>query len=321
MRNWIWSACLAGVAAVSAAAGTSYYAYQNPDSFLGRCAMSTVLLGARNNPLVYGLSAVSPGLTSLEDGVTLTDPAVSDAEEADSPLCLDGLPMTLPNGHYLDNLPQYFPPSPTIPLSEELKRQSSESFDVPTEPPSYHGPVLRLESESTRFMPYCVRDNDCACDSCPLTWFTKTVEHCWMAAQRMTERNWLTCWLGGMSSPTMLPVQGDEEAAESREQKEPEACKEDPNLPYHHSGCPYGSGACPYTGKVPTYTAPLPVKKPAARSEEQSEPPLPTKHKIKWPKLGEDEESEFTPVHPEVDTMEFRKSDRKWDDYGTPSGL
>ena len=33
--------------------------------------------------------------------------------------------MTLPSGHYLQHLPQYFPPSPPFPLSQELASQEA----------------------------------------------------------------------------------------------------------------------------------------------------------------------------------------------------
>jgi hypothetical protein len=79
----------------------------------------------------------------------------------------------------------------------------------------------------------------------------------------------------------------------------------------HHSGCP--TNYCPYTGRTyPEPTAPAARPKKSHGGAEDSE--APAKHHPK----GCDE-GEGCPMHPEVDTMEYRKSDGRLDDYG-PGG-
>ncbi|HZY87324.1 MAG TPA: hypothetical protein VFE78_20985 [Gemmataceae bacterium] len=78
--------------------------------------------------------------------------------------------------------------------------------------------------------------------------------------------------------------------------------------PEHHSGCP--ANYCPYTGRC--YPEPSsPHTKKSHGGEEDSEAPA-THGK------GCDK-GEGCPKHPEVDTMEYRKSDGHLDDYG-PGG-
>jgi hypothetical protein len=81
--------------------------------------------------------------------------------------------------------------------------------------------------------------------------------------------------------------------------------------PDHHPGCP--SNYCPYTGRC--YPEPATPPKKAHGGEEKSESPKghPAKHH-----KGCDKD-EGCPVHPDVDTMEYRKSDGRLDDYG-PGG-
>lgn len=80
----------------------------------------------------------------------------------------------------------------------------------------------------------------------------------------------------------------------------------------HHSGCP--TNYCPYTGRTyPESAAPAARRKKSRGGAEGSE--APAKH---HPHKGCDE-GEGCPMHPEVDTMEYRKSDGRLDDYG-PGG-
>jgi hypothetical protein len=80
---------------------------------------------------------------------------------------------------------------------------------------------------------------------------------------------------------------------------------------HHHSGCP--TNYCPYTGRCyPEPTAPAACPKKSHGGAEDSE--APAKHRPKG--CGE---GEGCPLHPEVDTMEYRKSDGRLDDYG-PGG-
>lgn len=71
---------------------------------------------------VVGMAVLFAGLTGCQTWVPATG-------------------MTLPSGHYLQHRPQYFPPSPTFPLSRELATQEANSaaagppLPVPAPPP------------------------------------------------------------------------------------------------------------------------------------------------------------------------------------------
>jgi hypothetical protein len=80
----------------------------------------------------------------------------------------------------------------------------------------------------------------------------------------------------------------------------------------HHSGCP--SNYCPYTGRTyPEPTAPAACPKKPHGGAEDSEPPAKHHHHKKC------DEGEGCSTHPDVDTMEYRQSDGRLDDYG-PGG-
>jgi hypothetical protein len=192
------------------------------------------------------------------------------------------------------------------------------------------------EDETPAPMPYASDDDE----DCPNGWFSwcwNKAGQCW--SESTSAGSWFGVWFSYFgSSPSTLDIKGDEELSEPMDENDPADCKEDPYRSYHHSGCPY-TGACPYTGKMPSYDPPAEPKQ--AEPEKSVEPkrsrreydPVPefdvklkeSKKKVKLPKWwwsGDSEDSENKPiVHPEVDTMEFRPSDRSWDDYGPPSEL
>jgi hypothetical protein len=148
-------------------------------------------------------------------------------------------------------------------------------------------------------------------------------------------------------SPTAMPYCGEEEAeplrmptlCEEGEESEDGCCADDctwwglwsgfkkmfeaqpeasaapmapgcPSSHYHHTP------VCPYTGRCQPPTCDPPAKadeKPGA--EEPSEPGL-SRLLRKAHRYRSLQEIEDTPVHPEVDTMDFRPCDRSLTDYG-----
>ncbi len=164
-------------------------------------------------------------------------------------------------------------------------------------------------------MPYCTPDADeCPPHSYSLTgWFWHTIEDCMSASKPLTDTHFLSFWFSFFSSPSTLENKGDSELSEPEEPIVPD------NEMYHHSDCPY-SGACPYTGRMPSCTN-LPVEPMKSDEVEKSDPLKSSKKKVKSSKMDDSEDSEMPLVHPEIDTMEFRSSDRTWDDYGSPFKL
>jgi hypothetical protein len=66
--------------------------------------------------------------------------------------------MTLPSGYYLDHPPQYFPPSPSFPLTRELANMESQGGPsltpavgtVPPPSPAPIAPVMPVQPELLR---------------------------------------------------------------------------------------------------------------------------------------------------------------------------
>lgn len=107
----------------------------------------------------------------------------------------------------------------------------------------------------------------------------------------------------------------DKAATPSSEPKDGSECKEDPNYYHHYSGCP-STNYCPYTGRCyPAVEPQQPPVKMTPGQDETTEPHVkPKKHTSKKPRFapgGED-----SPMHPEVDTMEYRPSDGGLNEYG-----
>lgn len=106
----------------------------------------------------------------------------------------------------------------------------------------------------------------------------------------------------------------DKAAQPSEPQNAPE-CKEDPNYHHHYSGCP-STTCCPYTGRCyPSTPSYQPSTPKTGGQDESSEPKAKKKkHTSKKQPMGLDNEN--CPTHPEVDTMEYRKSDGGLNEYG-----
>jgi len=324
MRKLLWGVCLAGVAYVGGVFCASWYAWTHPDSFLGKVALSGARMGARCNPILGGLTASAAGcIQAAWNGTnTVAQSEVEDYDRPDEPTAVEEPVAEIQPGdaHGLGDLP--LPRIPAI-LIEDLKEFNDSEPVVTTtpEPPLAEQPpcgngtitdhaVLQaagwFETPPARPMPPCKEDDDC-----PAGWFgrmlRKVMESCCGETKADAEKCWFELLFGYFSAPPTLNS-GDTELSEPKGVTDPDECKEDPYHHYQHSGCPY-------TGRMPS-DAPLPAPKNNDGGE-KSAPAKPHK-KVKLPKVGGVEDSETTPIHPEVDTMEFRNSDRTWDDYGWP---
>jgi hypothetical protein len=91
------------------------------------------------------------------------------------------------------------------------------------------------------------------------------------------------------------------------EQPDYPGCQEDPNPSYHcpHNSCPH-SGVCPYSGKSVCPYDPTPPQEPDVPAEQGDNTQEPS---------GIPCEPKKSAPHPEVDTMEYRKSDATFDSF------
>jgi hypothetical protein len=324
MRKWMWWACLVVVLGAADLIGSAYYVYKNPDSFLGRCATTSFVLATRYNPFLYGYQSVSADVAKVMANQFET--TAQDQEETERPddptpveeaevvgqapvVSLDellGRPMPQPQvadqddenaGRWVEEAPAATAEPPLADGQESLSQPIVDPALMPVSGVAVGGVVVAMPSSCSEggFM----------------GWFQRNYQDCLAAAKALSDRQWLYYWFGFLSTPSTLQNQGDAETSEPMDQSQSDEYQEDPNRDYHHNDCPY-TGFCPYTGRMPSYAPPV---EQIDDVEKKVEPKKPMK-KMKPPKLDDSEQSETTPIHPEVDTMEFRDSDRTWDDYG-----
>jgi hypothetical protein len=113
-------------------------------------------------------------------------------------------------------------------------------------------------------------------------------------------------WVGLFRQPTPVTSGATEEAEPIIPAIKPE-CREDPNHPYQDAGCPF-MGPCP-AGRRRS-PEPIPVM-PKMEAEPQLDVEVLGLWHRRLPCMVESSNAEESPVHPEVDTMEFRPSDAK----------
>jgi hypothetical protein len=105
---------------------------------------------------------------------------------------------------------------------------------------------------------------------------------------------------------------GSQEAAGPARADDPPSCQEDEHYYEHYSGCPYTGYHLPSQRCPVTPIDAEPAKRPP--QDECSEEHTPKKHKVHH--RGDCTPGEECPAHPEVDTMEYRRSDGGLNEYG-----
>jgi hypothetical protein len=194
-------------------------------------------------------------------------------------------------------------PDPVVPEAEPTTAPADDA--QPVEPAIYKGrPARADQTAATRKMPYCEED--------PAT------PHMPYADSEESEL---------APAPTPDDVEGPK-AKSVRQPAQPTTpagelapCEEDRHYHEHYSGCPY-SGHCPYSGAhVPNVK---PVTEPPAKptrpkgegdGEESSEEP-PLLPDAPLPKPGPTQSMGPKAARSSIDTMEFRPSDRQFDEDG-----
>ena len=315
MRKWVWYACLIAVLAAADLLGSAYYVYKNPDSFLGHCAALGFTFGTRYNPFLVGLQTVSTNLSTMlhSSDAAVAPGEADDYERPDEPAAVEEAealelsPLDELNGLTIPVMPEA---NVILPDDDEDLGWFGGAFVNSQEPPLVDPALMPVVGVAgSTIVPGCMAHADCEESHDLFGWFMKSFADC-MASEPMSDADIIRCWFGWLSSPSVLENQGDVETSEPADSTPPE----DPYQSYHHSDCPY-TGACPYSGKMPS------VEPDKTDSQEQTKPMKSPKKKMKLPKEDDMEQSETPTIRPDIDTMEFRDSDRTWDDYGDPSQL
>lgn len=290
MRKVIWCCSVAGVLSAVGFLSLAYYACRCPDSLVGRSMQVIAEASVAMQPL--------NGITSLARHSSQTNTA--DSETAGSvEECIPDDPQPIapePTGKVvtLDKIEVEAAP---IVIGEEESMPREEAAPVVVAP---------LDGSKPKgcpiIMPYCQDDGDK-----PIVLGTGDEKSSSEDAEGATFKEWMKLFNTSKkdkSSPT-------EELPAPVEEPEPQAepkCQEDIHLHEHYPGCPRVT--CPYTGK--SERSCTPVRK--SGTEEASEEPPHEKKKLPRLKVGKTGEDELPA--PNVDTMEYRKSDAGLNEYG-----
>jgi hypothetical protein len=325
MRKMIWCGGVVLFAGVCAVYFAAYYAAENPDSLVARCARAAYYVGMRCNPLV------------------LLNQRPAEQAFAGRPVPGAGLPLPAPEipGEEPEEAPLQQPEAvesiiveDTDPVASVPVGQTAEPARIPEDDAGL-APADDNVEKLPLTMPYADEDDadvdaagfGCAC----MTGFFKQL----LQGSEQCKKERPAC-NGLMESVVefvreLLGQDGDameeaevpadpvqigpgpdgEEAQDSRALPNPNSgLREDPYYHHQYPGCPY-SGPCPYPHS--------PVLPPVTKPSKKSNQPRPQSHL----NVNEDRimqwttEAAFTSilnhpegiVHPEVDTMECRPTD------------
>jgi hypothetical protein len=332
MRKVLWCCAILALQAAAAVFFVAEYARCYPDTTVARCVVTTYHLGMDCNP-VYRLSHAAAGKTvamvqHVKQVASNAAPAPASATvipadpepiAAECPHQAGGCPATghegTPSpagGHMLGKI--FIPPEQEEPVNADPAPATppmggaGEECDSapPTMPPAADEPSVpqRMpyadegkEADGPRTMPHA-EEGDAAADvqldaSFLEQFYEDEATHC-----------------------------TDEGAAEESEppQDATPDCREDPNYDLQYPGCPYNGSCprseCPHTGQCPAHEHSTP-----SAGEEQNIPPMPEsdpdvylQHKPKYaPREGNS--SDYCPPPSRLDTMEFRRSDARPEDF------
>lgn len=290
MRKVFWCCAAAAVVAAGVACGVADFVGRYPDSFFSRCVRATCTMAVHVNPIArIAHACVHSTFTVMNDVTTLVSPKLTKAPCCDKVKQKPAVTAevrgiyeakhdecwdagAMAEGNMLGRI--------VIPGEEEIRRALNPAHDLPMP-----GGIEEAEFVPP-FMPHVVDAEDGPGVMEPV---------------RDPEDNLFEFWSGVFQN---APVIGGEESGKQESPCEPIPMPvyDHYHPDYHRYRCPQSSGCCPYSGKCPT-ADPCP-----GTGEETSEPKvkLEKKSKKKAVKPGEG-----CPGCPQVDTMEFRKSDAK----------
>jgi hypothetical protein len=115
-------------------------------------------------------------------------------------------------------------------------------------------------------------------------------------------------WISLFGSSKPAPASTNEQAEPVVPATKPE-CREDPNHHFQDAGCPFMESCPAGRFRTPETIKDVPRMRPGSQEQEMSLSAVRLLHRrVPWILEPMDDK---TPVHPEVDTMEFRPSDAK----------
>jgi hypothetical protein len=334
MRKVIWCGTALVVCGAVTVLLAARYAADNPDSFLGRCAVVAGEMATRCNPLTafqgmnrgeeIALVEVKP---LAGDGPVIPGPEVPGQERPDE----------------MGELPDAVEPIvvDAAPQPEELARQTNEPDTLRADEESEVDlpmPIVKPEEDvldNPAFMPYADEDEhdggqaanqDCAFLAQFFGWLLCGDEHCANAEDcpckeisraiaevihDLTGEEAEYEIIDELAEPVPAATDKDGDMSDSQENEEPASAdpasahfREDSSYHHQYPGCPY-TGHCPYPYhyNVPPVQNPAPPQeKPVSKPESMTAKPIGKKES--FIKNGLE-----LVVHPDVDTMECRPTD------------
>jgi hypothetical protein len=308
MRKLFWCCAVMIVAAAATTYAGADYVCNHPFSLLGRSAVLAYRVGMSTGDIARAASAVIR--KSCQDADQ--KPATPRPEHSLSCVPPDPQPVVEPKAAPAPAVPQNEVWDPNlqgrlpghIVINEE---QEPPAPVVDIQPP----PPLPLETgakgvidEDHRTMPYCADDNPPPCADEPPT--------------KNQGCSWTDFWMMFFPKPAETTKTGGAEESEMNGAGHMPKCQEDPAIDTQYPGCPHHDChermVCPYTGKsYPVDEAVEPPQKPKQKKKKQK-PADPDRISKKI----ESSPWWWGPLHPDLDTMEFRKSDWKPDDVQLP---
>jgi hypothetical protein len=315
MRKVFWGSTACAVLVVVGVVATANHAARCPHSVIGRVLHGASYLAARMSPAASVAQVLAHTDCTAPDVIGRVDGIPDDPEAApeQTPAATDDAPMV---NEERSSAPIVIPEDDRSQMaSVHLPMPSAEGASAPfgaqTEcPPA----AARPGAPAT--MPPCRDEEECeplpmpaegdkGCEALPLP-----------SAEEESETGVEVMPEAMETFFQMLMRQFNDSSAKH---KEPGECSEGPSRQHHYSACPYTGRpypGCPTSGACPSKPCPPPSAAPGG--EEASEPAskkssalrkvhrLNTRHPL----------DETCPVHPEVDTMEYRPSDGSLHDYG-----
>lgn len=305
MRKWFWRGAAVAVVTAAGACSAVYYAFYHPDSYLGQCLSAASQGGILVNALsAFGACDDATASAGDPDRFIPDDP-VPVVELEPQPLLLGRVVEVAdtPPPQLAGSTPIVIEPteteSPASVSVAELLRQSEES-----------GPPTAAEEAARRplIMPYADDGER------PLTPMPFAEDEPVLQKADTPWVDFLKFWQGLFAKPDGRSGQSAQPGSDDLPR-----CQEDASHHQQYSGCPYTG--CPATGPrpagpgpiVPVHTEPAPTTGGGEESEmplRKVTPRLQKKLRELIPGDIDCAPAGVVPRHPEIDTMEFRRTDR-----------
>jgi hypothetical protein len=319
MRKLIWCGAAAGVLLAGGLYTAWQHARSHPDSLAGRCLVGASGAAIFLNPLVGAGPLLEHAVHHWRaEGGSEECVEIAPGDEArwhEEPVCVGQ------EGEHVEvakldvagamELPAAEPPAGPAPIvipEDDPPPAAVAEEDGNVAPVATPNATIEMDAEAAlpAVMPYCEDGRAPAPGRMPYADEGAEPTGAADARPAPSKRECLAAYFKKLFQKHAAPSATTEAEEDSGTKGEGEA---DYHRYHHHTGCP--ANYCPYTGRCyPEPASPPCLKKSHGGAEDSEAPAKPGK--------GCDK-GEGCPKHPEVDTMEYRKSDGRLDDYG-PGG-